>query len=138
MLRFADFSSEDRLYDLGCGNGSIAIAAAKCFGSRAVGVDADPQRVLEARANADRNGVGHLVEFHQQDAREIDLTSATVVTLHLGMAGNLAILKKLRRELPSGARVVSRDFPIPVWAPDASDEFEGANRSKTSLFLWRI
>ena len=138
MLRFADFSSDDRLYDLGCGDGSVVIAAAKKFGIPTVGVDIDPQRISEARANATRNGVSHLVEFRQQDARETDLTSATVVTMHLGIAGNLAILKKLRSELRSGARIVSRDFPIPVWTPDDSDELEGPGNLTTTLFLWRI
>src|SRR5687767_1028769 len=63
MLQFAHVRPGDVLCDLGCGDGQIVVTAAKKFGIRTIGVDIDSQRVAEARSNARRNGVAHLVEI---------------------------------------------------------------------------
>src|SRR6266568_3763564 len=61
MLKLADVKKKDVVYDLGCGDGRIVIAAAKEFGAHGVGVDLDPQRIREAQANAVRSGVADRV-----------------------------------------------------------------------------
>src|SRR5512134_37422 len=83
MLAVARVAKDDRLYDLGSGDGRIVIAAAKRFGTRGIGIDIDPQRIVESRRNADTAGVTRLVEFRQADLFETDLRGATVVTLYL-------------------------------------------------------
>jgi SAM-dependent methyltransferase len=139
MLRFAALGAGDVLYDLGCGDGRIVIAAARQFGIRAVGIDIDPRRIAEARANARRSGVQHLVEFRQQDALKTDLGPATVVTLYLGISGTLAVSGKLREQLRPGARVISRDATIPGWAPHGAEEIRlGTSEGTTTLYLWQI
>jgi len=139
LLRFAALGAGDVLYDLGCGDGRIVVAAARQFGIRAVGIDIDPRRIAEARANARRSGVEHLVEFRQQDALGADLAPATVVTLYLSSSGTLAVSGKLREQLRPGARIISRDSAIPGWDPYSTEEISlGASERTTTLFQWRI
>jgi ribosomal protein L11 methylase PrmA len=104
------------VYDLGCGDGRIVIAAAK-LGARAVGVDLDPERLREARANARAAGVGDRVELREGDLFETDLRSATVVMLYLWPEVNLRLRPKLLRELRPGARVVSHAHDMGDWKP---------------------
>lgn len=138
LLRFAATQKDDVVYDLGCGNGRIVVTAAKQFGVRAVGIDIDPQRIAEAREYARQNGVEHLVEFRQEDARTTDLSSATVVTLYLELPGILALAGKLRRELRAGARIVTREYPFPGWTPSEIRNFRLASGRPSRLFLWHI
>lgn len=89
MLKLAAVTSNDVVYDLGCGDGRIVITAAKKYGARGVGVDLDPERVKEANANAVTAGVTDRVKFLAQDLFETDLKEASVVTLYLLPAVNL-------------------------------------------------
>ena len=106
MLRLASVSSTDVVYDLGCGDGRIVIAAAQQFGARGVGVNIDPARIDEARRNAAQAQVDHLVTFRLEDALTTDLSDATVVTLYLLSAQNVALRPTLTRQLRAGARIV--------------------------------
>ena len=90
MLVMAGTTRDDVVYDLGCGDGRIPIAAAKTYGARGVGIDIDPRRIEESRANAKAEGVEHLVEFRLGDALAADVSSATVVTLYMLGSGNAA------------------------------------------------
>lgn len=78
MLKLADVKKTDTVYDLGCGDGRIVIAAAKNFGARGVGIDIDPARIKEAKENAKLAGVEHLVRFEQNDLFKADFREATV------------------------------------------------------------
>jgi len=138
MLMLADIGPQDVLYDLGCGDGRIVIAAAQIFGTRGVGVDIDPLRVEEAQANAKRAGVEHLVTFRVQDALETDVSDATVVTLYLVSALNVKLRPRLTAMLPPGARVVSHNFAIGDWEPDAVDVFTSADGLSRTLYRWNI
>jgi SAM-dependent methyltransferase len=138
MLMLARVGSEDVVYDLGCGDGRIVIAAATKFGARGVGVDIDPVRVEEAQANARRAGVDHLVTFRVQDALETDLSKATVVTLYLVSALNVKLRPRLTAQLGPGARIVSHNFAMGDWKPDAVDTFKSADGALRTLYLWNI
>lgn len=111
MLELARVSRDDVVYDLGCGDGRIVIAAARRFGARAVGFDIDPTRVAEARQNVAAAGVERLVSIEQRDVFELDLAPATVVTLYLLPELNVRLLPQLERLRP-GSRIVSHDFDI--------------------------
>ena len=76
MLVLAEVTEDDVVYDLGCGDGRIVIAAAKQYGARGVGIDIDPDLIAEARASAKREGVDHLVTFLEQDLFESDVSEA--------------------------------------------------------------
>lgn len=137
MLTLAGVTADDVVYDLGCGDGRIVIAAARDFGARGVGVDIDPQRIAEANANAEQAGVQHLVRFIEQDALEVDVSDATVVTLYLLSSSNARLRPILTRQLRPGARIVSHAFGMGGWDPDVVERFEDARGSTRTLYLWR-
>ena len=115
MIELAAIGPEDVVYDLGCGDGRMVIAAAKTRGARGVGIELDPALLEECRAAAAREGVSKLVKFVRQDATKADLTEATVVLLYL-LPESLATLAPLfERDLRPGARIVSHDYRIPGW-----------------------
>ena len=138
MLALAGVTKNDVVYDLGCGDGRIVIAAARTFGARGVGVDIDPVRVAEAQRNAALAKVEHLVTFRVEDALATDVSPATVVTLYLLASQNVAIKPALMQRLRPGARVVSHNFAMGDWDPDVVDTFTSADRQTRTLYLWRI
>ena len=83
--------------DLGCGDGRIVITAAKRYGCRAIGYDLDHLRVEEARENARRSGVAHLVTIEQKDVLTVDLQEASVVTIYMGTEMNVRLIPQLSR-----------------------------------------
>lgn len=111
MLRMAELTPEDVLYDLGCGDGRIVIAAAQSRGVKAVGYDIDPERVKEARANVRAAGVEHLVRIEQADVFTLDLTGASVITLYLLPQLNVRLMPQLARLRP-GSRILSHNFDM--------------------------
>jgi SAM-dependent methyltransferase len=137
MLRLAEVGPGDLVYDLGCGDGRIVIAAARRFGARAVGVDLDPDLLGQARRNAVAAGVGDRVTFRQQDLFATDLRDATVVTLYLSPEANRRLRPKLQRELRPGTRIVSHDYDLGDWPPEQAVEVPLAERTHR-VFLWRV
>jgi SAM-dependent methyltransferase len=137
MLRLAGVSATDLVYDLGCGDGRIVIAAAQRFGARGVGVEIDQALVNQARAKAEASGVAHLVTFLAQNAMTVDVSEATVVTLYLLSASNVALRPILTRQLRPGARIVSHNFAMGDWEPDTVDTFRDAGGVVRTLYLWR-
>ena len=115
MLEMAKITDKDILYDLGCGDGRIVILAAKLYGARGVGIDIDPERIKESKANANVAGVENLVEFRLQDAMKADISQATVVTLYLLPESNALLRPLLEEQLKPGARVVSHNYHMPSW-----------------------
>jgi ribosomal protein L11 methylase PrmA len=137
MLTLAEVKEGDVVYDLGCGDGRIPIAAAK-RGARGVGIDIDPRRIAESKANARTAGVESRVEFRLQDAMTIDVSPATVVTLYLLSASNAKLRPILTRQLKPGSRIVSHAFSMgPEWPADKVDRFVSARGDEVTLYLWR-
>jgi SAM-dependent methyltransferase len=133
MLKLAKVQKDDVVYDLGCGDGRIVIAAAKKYGVKGLGVDIDPKRIDEARINAKKAGVEDKVEFREQDLFKTDLRDATVVMLYLHYDLNLRLRPKLWKELRSRSRVVSSTFDMGDWKPDRTSLISGRN-----IYLWII
>jgi SAM-dependent methyltransferase len=139
MLKLAKVTRDDVVYDLGCGDGRIPIAAARTYGARGVGIDIDPARIAESRANARAAGVEHLVEFRLGDALAADVSPATVVTLFLLPSSNVALRPMLQKQLKPGARIVSHAFGMGrEWPADETDHFVSARGDEVTLYLWRI
>jgi len=141
MLKLADIKSTDVVYDLGCGDGRIVIAAAKKFGSRGVGVDIDPARIREAKENAKKAGVENLVRFEENDLFKTDIHDANVVMLFLLNSVNLKLRPKLLAELKPGTRVVSNTFDMGDWKPDKEVAVEGTDNGTSLsqyLYLWTV
>lgn len=126
MLDMAAVTGSDLVYDLGCGDGRIVIAAAKERGARGVGIDLDPERIRESKENAREARVTDRVMFVRQDLYNTDLRDATVVTLYLLPSVNLEIRPKLFKELKPGTRVVSHDFDMGEWTADQIAEVDGS------------
>jgi SAM-dependent methyltransferase len=133
MLKLAAVRKTDVVYDLGCGDGRIVIAAAKQYGARAVGIDIDPQRIKESQENAQAAGVTDRVTFRNEDLFEANIAEATVVTLFLWPEVNLKLRDKLLRDLKPGTRVVSYYWDMGEWAPDKQEE-----AGRRSIYLWII
>ena len=132
MLDVANVRIGDVVYDLGCGDGRMVIAAAKKYGTRGVGVDLDPARIREARAHAKQAGVESLVTFKVADLFQTDLREATVVLLYLLPELNRRLKPKLFAELQPGARVVSHDWDMGKdWPPDQYVKLGG-----DGIYLW--
>jgi SAM-dependent methyltransferase len=136
MLTVAKVGPRDVVYDLGCGDGRIVIAAAQKFGARGVGVDIDANLINQAEANAKAAGVERRVKFLVQDAMTVDVSDATVVTLYLLSASNVKLRPILTRQLRRGARIVSHSFAMGDWEPEVVDTFRDANGTSRTLYLW--
>jgi len=141
MLQLADVKKADLVYDLGCGDGRIVIAAAKDFGAHAVGIDINPVRIEEAKENARKAEVGSLVRFEEKDLFEADIHEASVVTLFLLSSVNLKLRPKLLKDLKPGTRVVSNTFDMGDWKPDKEVTVGGSDEESYlshRLFLWTV
>src|SRR4051812_29926985 len=103
MLKLAEVSKRDVVYDLGSSDGRIVIAAAKQYGAHGVGIDIDPALVAQARDNAKAAGVEHLVTFRVGDLFTTDVHDATVVTLYLLPSVKRRVAPRLRQGLKPGA-----------------------------------
>jgi SAM-dependent methyltransferase len=136
MLALARAGPGDVVYDLGCGDGRIVIAAAQKFGARGVGVDIDEGLVARARAAAKAAGVEERVTFRVQDAMAVDVSEATIVTLYLLSASNVKLRPILTRQLRPGARIVAHNFPMGDWEPEIIDNFTDGAGTQRTLYLW--
>ncbi|HUF80111.1 MAG TPA: methyltransferase domain-containing protein [Burkholderiales bacterium] len=137
MLRLAGVKAGDSVYDLGCGDGRIVIAAARQFDARGVCVDIDPQRIAESRENAREAGVADRIVFLTQDLLAADISGATVVMLFLSPELNLRVRPKLLRELRPGARIVSHWHDMGDWTPQETLHVR-SGRYERPVYLWVI
>ena len=138
MLRLAVIKPGDLLYDLGCGDGRIVIAAAKTYGIRAVGIDIDPVRVSESEANAAEAGVTGKVKFINKDLFESDFSDASVITMYLLTSVNLRLRPKLLAELRPGTRLISHRFEMGEWRPDKSSSVPLNGGEQRWVYYWVV
>jgi SAM-dependent methyltransferase len=137
MLKLANVAKADILYDLGCGDGRIVIGAAQKYGARAVGIDLDPDRIAESRENAQKAGVTSLVKFMEGDLFQADFKEASVLSLYLLTSVNLKLRPRILRELNPGTRVVSHNFGMDNWKPDAASVVT-VDDIRHDVFLWIV
>lgn len=134
MLEIAKVGKDDVVYDLGSGDGRIVITAARRYGAHGVGIDLDPQRITEARANAKKAGVDNKVTFMAGDLFKTDLSDATVVTLYLLNSVNRELRPQLWKQLDVGTRVVSHAFDMgDEWPPERVEKVAGS-----IIYYWTI
>jgi SAM-dependent methyltransferase len=116
MLELAEVDKDDIVYDLGCGDGRIVIAAAEKYRAHGVGLDIYPQWIRKSQSNAKKAGVESLVEFRLEDATLADISEATVVALYLLPESNDILRPMLEKQLKPGACVVTHNYHIPGWS----------------------
>jgi precorrin-6B methylase 2 len=132
MLRLANVTADDVVYDLGSGDGRIPIIAAQKYGARAVGIEIDPRLVELSWRVANEAEVANRVSFIVGDLLEADLSKATVITMYLSTS-LMQILEPRLRSLAPGTRIVSHQFPMPRWTPDRRIRVDEAE-----LLLWIV
>jgi SAM-dependent methyltransferase len=133
MLTMAAVTPQDLVIDLGAGDGRIAIAAAKApFGARAVGIEYDPDLARLAGCLVQAEGVADKVRIVEGDIFKEDFGAASVVTMYLLPHLNLCVRHRILAMAP-GTRVVSHQFSMADWDPDASAEVQGRN-----VYLWVV
>jgi len=137
MLNLARVGARDIVYDLGCGDGRIVIAAVKERGARGVCVEIDPKLVALARANARKAGVEDRIKFLTRDLFKTDFREATVVMLFLWPEVNLKLRPQLQRELAPGSRVVSHMHTMGDWPPEKTVQIKATDRERV-IYLWTI
>jgi ribosomal protein L11 methylase PrmA len=141
MLDMAKVKKDDILYDLGCGDGRIMVAAAKKYKCKAYGFDIDPARIKDSKANIKKNKVEKLVTVEKKDIFKLDLSKATVVTLYLLPELNVRLIPQLKK-LKKGSRIVSHDFDMKGVKPDKVVEMKATNdkgeEATHKVYLWTV
>lgn len=111
MVEVAELTPDDVVYDLGCGDGRLVITAALKHGCHGVGIDIDPERVAEAKANVKLHGVEDLVEIREQDVFTVDVSQADVILMYLLPWMTKRLIPQFQ-EMAPGSRIISHDFGI--------------------------
>jgi SAM-dependent methyltransferase len=139
MLALAHVNANSVVYDLGCGDGRIVIAAAKEYKAHGVGVDLDAELIQTARAKAKLEGVENLTQFRMEDATRTDVSRATVVALYLLPESNELLRDRLERQLKPGSIVVSHNYRIKGWEAKefGSDTVKTEDGQEHMIFLYR-
>ena len=137
MIDLAGIQSDDVVYEPGCGDARLAIAAVKAGAKRGIGVDIDPNLAEAAFAAVKAAGLEDRIEIRWGNALDIDMSETTVVFLFMGEPFNLVMRPLLWQQLKVGSRVVSNDFAMGDWKPDRTVRVETATRTYT-LYLWTI
>ena len=139
MLEMAQAGKDSVIYDIGCGDGRIVVAAAKKYGARGVGIDIDPVRIKESKANAKASGVEKLVKFREEDATKTDISPATIVTLYLLPESNELLRPKFERELKPGTLIITHNYIVPGWEDKEIDTatVTDAEGKSHSVFLYK-
>jgi len=132
MLKLANTTPSDVVYDLGSGDGRIPITAAKKFGARGVGVELDADLITKSNQNARKAGVTDRVRFIQEDLFKTDLSEATVIAIYLSNSINFRLRDRFQHLKP-GTRIVSHRFTFGDWKPDAEQHLDG-----TAIYLWTV
>lgn len=131
MLYFAGVGPGDTLIDLGSGDGRIILLAALEFEANAVGIEADPLRVLITRIRIGLKGLEDRVDVIWGNFFKKDLSAASVVTIYQSTGINNKLKEKLQKQLCPGTRVISYSFTFDGWEPVKVDE-------STKLYLYEI
>jgi hypothetical protein len=143
MLDLAEVGPDDFLIDLGSGDGRIVITAAQQRGARGFGVDLDPSLVEASNEAARKAGVAERARFFVRNLFDTDLAEATVITMYLLPEVNLQLRPRLLAQLKPGTRVVSHDWDMGEWQPDAKAVLEGLAKPvmpvhASTVYLWIV
>jgi protein-L-isoaspartate O-methyltransferase len=138
MLQFGDLKANERMFDLGSGDGRIVIMAAQKFGAIATGVELDEDLVKRSRDEIRQLGIGKKANIIHGDILKQDYSSADLITVYLLPVSNERVKPILEKQLKKGARLVAHDFTIPDWPVDEMEviEDDGEGRSHT-LYLYQ-
>ena len=137
MLEAAKVTKDDLVFDLGAGDGKIAIAAARNHGARAVGIEFNPEMAALARRNAERAGVSDRVTIINGDIFKEDFTKATVITMYLLPDLNLRLRPMLLKMRP-GTRLATNSFTMGDWEPDQVISANSSGFGGSTGYFWIV
>jgi SAM-dependent methyltransferase len=136
MLALAEITAHDVVYDLGSGDGRIVLAAARAYGSKAVGYETDPELVKHSRILIRDQELGGRVTIHHADLFTADLTEVDVIATYLPTELMTRLLPQFEKLKP-GARIVSHQFRIPGFPPQRTRIVVSSDDGEPHrLFLW--
>jgi hypothetical protein len=143
MLDLAEVGADDFLIDLGSGDGRIVITAAQTRGARGFGVELDPSLVDAANEAARKAGVAGRAQFYTRNLFDTEIGEASVLTLYLLPEVNLQLRPRLLAQLKPGTRVVSHDWDMGEWRPDAEAVLQGLAKPvmpvhASTVYLWIV
>ena len=122
MLKLAMVRPGDVVYDLGCGDGRILIAAVEGFKAKeAVGYEIRDDVYKKALEEVTKANLQERIRIVNDDFFEADLSRPSVITLYIDSLTNEKLKRKLEKETGPGTRIVSHDFPMPGWQPLIED-----------------
>jgi hypothetical protein len=137
MLEIAKVTKDDLLFDLGAGDGKIAITAARVHGARAIGIEVTPDMAALAKRNAERAGVSDRVTIINGDIFKEDFTKATVISMYLLPELNLRLRPTLLKMRP-GTRLVTNSFTMGDWEPDQVFSASASGFGGSSGYFWIV
>lgn len=138
MLAMANLKPGETLYDLGCGDGRILIAAAERYKARGVGIEISEGLARTAAEKVKKAGLQGEIKVVHGDFMQTDLSAANVVTLYLATTANDMLRPNLERYLRPSTRVVSYDYPIPGWKPVETAESLGRHGAIHMIYLYEV
>ena len=134
MLEIAKVQTDDLVYDLGCGDARILVAAVAEFKARgAVGYEINEDVYKTALSMIEKLNLQDRVKLVRGDLFNADISKATIITLYLTSSANERLRGKLEKEARSGTRVVSHDFRMPEWEPSFREDF-----GTHTIYLYQI
>jgi SAM-dependent methyltransferase len=138
MLQMANLKPGETLYDLGCGDGRILIAAATRYKVKAIGIEISEHMARKAAEQAKKAGVQDRVTIVHGDFMRTDLSHADVVTLYLATTANGTLRPALERSLRPNSRVISYDYPIPGWRAINTSETNGRTGDVHVIYQYEV
>jgi hypothetical protein len=136
MLEMAKLTPDDYVIDLGSGDGRTVITAAK-RGSKALGIEYNPDMVELSKRNAAKEGVTDKATFVKADLFESDFSQAQVITMFLLPSINLKLRPKIL-DLKPGTRIVSNSFDMEDWKPDETANNVPGCTNWCTAHLWIV
>ncbi|QEL20264.1 TIGR03000 domain-containing protein [Limnoglobus roseus] len=140
MLDLGKVGKDDVVYDLGCGDGRIVIAAVRDKHALAgVGIDLDPERVKESKEAVKKAKLEDKVDIRQGDVLEIkDISEASVVMIYMSDELGKLLEPRLKKLLQPGTRIVSHRFTLGDWKPEKTITVQGDDGDEYTLHLWTV
>jgi uncharacterized protein (TIGR03000 family) len=139
MVRLARVGPNDVVYEPGCGDARITIAALRRGAQRGICIDIDEERARESRENVKAAGLSQKIDVRHGDALDLkDLSQVSVVLLYMGDHFDMLIRPVLWRDLKVGSRIVSHRFTMGDWMPDETVHFRSSEGNEYELHLWTI
>jgi trans-aconitate methyltransferase len=137
LLELAKVRSDDVVYDLECGEGTVVLTVARKYGARSLCVDTYSRRIVEVQSRAKVDGTERLIAFKLQDWRTLDVSPATVVVLFSPMQWDRSLRGQLTRQLRPGARIVAWLRNFGAWEPTTVVMLGSAEEPRpVPLMLW--